>query len=211
MGASPLGIAPLALALLACGGGAGPPEPPGPVTVRAGAPGEESEVLSSRELASLSGPEHTEADVRFMRMMIPHHAQALDMTDLVESRTSDEGLRQLALRMQISQRDEIALMERWLESRGGPGMEHEDGHGLMPGMLTPGQMQELASAHDDMFDQLFLTYMIQHHEGALTMVADLFATRGGGQASEVFQFANDVDVDQRMEIARMRRMLEERR
>lgn len=150
--------------------------------------------------------------------MIPHHAQALEMTALVPDRTGDEGFRRLALRMEISQRDEIALMERWLEARGAsiPAGGAHGGHGeagavMMPGMLTPEQMARLRAASGDEFERLFLELMIQHHEGALVMVAELFAAPQGGQESEIFQFASDVDADQRMEIERMRQMLEARR
>ena len=145
-----------------------------------------------------------------MRGMIPHHAQALEMTALTGPRDAGEAVRQMALRMEISQRDEIQLMERWLEKRGEePPAGHHDM--LMPGMLTADQMERLGAAEGQAFDRLFLEYMIQHHEGALTMVATLLATPGAAQESEVFQFANDVDVDQRMEIARMRALLDQMR
>jgi uncharacterized protein (DUF305 family) len=128
-------------------------------------------------------------------------------------------MRQLAQRIEVSQRDEIALMRHWLEARGqaapNPGgareqheaMDHAGAGMLMPGMLTNAQLAQLAAARGAEFDRMFLDFMIRHHEGALTMVASLFATPGAGQEAEVFRFASDVDTDQRAEIARMRTLL----
>jgi uncharacterized protein (DUF305 family) len=112
--------------------------------------------------------------------------------------------------MEISQRDEIAWIERWLRYRAEPMPETHHGMDmpLMPGMLTPAQMDSLHAASGAEFDRLFLELMIQHHEGAITMVESLFATSGAGQESETFQFANDVQVDQRIEIDRMRGLLQ---
>lgn len=175
--------------------------------VQAGAPGRTSRIMTEGELSRAASPGTTEADVQFMQGMIPHHVQALEMTALVRDRTESRWLHQMALRMEISQKDEIALMTAWLSKQGrAPDPEHGT-HGVMPGMLSPAQMSQLEQATGEHFDRLFLELMIQHHEGALTMVAELFATAGAGQESEVFQFANDVDVDQRIEIARMRQML----
>jgi uncharacterized protein (DUF305 family) len=157
--------------------------------------------------AAGSGPHgYVEADVRFIHGMIPHHAQALTMTDLVADRTDSEAMHRLARRIEVSQKDEIAIMERWLERRGEtvPKGHH---HGpLMPGMLTEENLARLGQSTGDGFDRLFLELMIRHHEGALVMVADLFSS-GGGQEAEIFQFASHVDADQRAEIARMRGML----
>ena len=164
------------------------------------------------------------ADVRFMQGMIGHHAQALVMAGLVASRTQRDDMRMLAERIDVAQRDEIATMSQWLAAHGQtvpkpdahamaghdmpdmPGMAH-DSMPMMPGMATPAQMDSLRAASGTAFDRLFLTYMIRHHEGALKMVADLFASRGAGQDSDVFRLASDVDVDQRAEIARMRQLL----
>lgn len=201
-------------ALAGCAGTAGqqqtPPDSPAPRIVQAGAPGQDGQVLDEAGRVSLTGPTFTEADVSFMQGMIPHHAQALEMTALTGPQAAGEAVTRMALRMEISQRDEIRLMERWLDARGVPtnGVHHGM---LMPGMLTPGQMDALRAARGPEFDRLFLEYMIQHHEGALEMVATLLATPGAAQESEVFQFANDVDVDQRMEIARMRALLDQMR
>jgi uncharacterized protein (DUF305 family) len=154
------------------------------------------------------------ADAAFMRDMIAHHAQALEMTALVPDRAAREDVRQLARRIEASQRDEIALMRRWLAARGQPvpdspaGHESPAGHRGMPGMLDTHQLARLAQSSGESFDRLFLESMLVHHEGALVMVARLFATEGAGQDIELFQFASAIDADQRAEIARMRRMLE---
>lgn len=156
--------------------------------------------------------DYTAADVAFMVGMIPHHAQALDMTALVEGRTQHRGIRLLAERIDVSQRDEIVWMQNWLRTRGqavpeiGGGHAHM-GHSLMPGMLSPEQMADLAAATGTAFDRRFLTYMIQHHEGALMMVDTLFASPGAAQATEVYTIATDIDADQRADIRRMRVML----
>ena len=148
-----------------------------------------------------------------MQGMIGHHAQALEMTELLKTRTSSDDIRKLAKRIEVSQADEIRMMRDWLEARGaeapGEHSHHADGATLMPGMLTAEEMSRLAATKGPDFDKLFLEYMIRHHEGALVMVKQLFATPGAGQESEIFAFASDVDADQRMEIVRMAAMLEE--
>lgn len=150
--------------------------------------------------------------------MIGHHAQALEMSALVPSHTKSESMQLLAERITVSQRDEIKLMQHWLQDRHEEapdpmsghehhaGMHHEHG-ALMPGMLTPEEMAQLAAASGTDFDRLFLQFMIRHHEGALTMVAKLFGTPGAGQEAEVFRFATDVEADQRAEIKRMQALL----
>jgi uncharacterized protein (DUF305 family) len=164
-------------------------------------------------------PRHTEADVRFMQGMIPHHAQALDMTALVPARSRRRDLRLIAERIEVSQTDEIAWMTRWLQDRHaevpdpaahahGAGHHGEGRHALMPGMLTPEEMAQLADATGPAFDRLFLQFMVRHHEGALLMVAELHATPGAAQATEVFRFAADVEADQQAEIGRMRALLD---
>jgi uncharacterized protein (DUF305 family) len=172
--------------------------------------------------SALASPGYTPADVHFMQGMIGHHAQALEMAALVPERTTNASIHLLAERIEVSQKDEIALMRHWLEARheSAPDPNAKDqmaGHDMpgmsgmstpmMPGMLTPEQMQQLAATKGTAFDRLFLTGMIQHHEGALAMVKDLFTKPGAGQEPETFQFASDVDVDQRAEIARMRALL----
>lgn len=162
----------------------------------------------------------TEADVRFMTGMIGHHAQALIMARLAPTNGASASVQTLAARIINAQQDEIASMQRWLRERGQPVPEvHIDGlhlmvhggghhdHTHMPGMLTQAQLEELAAAHGSQFDRLFLTYMIQHHSGAVTMVDDLFATDGAAQDEAAFKLASDINVDQTTEIARMERML----
>ncbi len=150
-----------------------------------------------------------------MQGMIMHHAQAVEMTALISSHTENKELRTLGARISHSQTDEIKFMKRWLAARGEPtsmpmpagmGMAHP--MPLMPGMLTPEQMEALRKARGAEFDHLFLSGMIQHHSGALTMVKDLFDTAGAGQDAELFNFATDVDSGQRAEIRVMQAMLE---
>ena len=166
--------------------------------------------------ASAQERRYTPADVEFMQGMIGHHAQALDMAALVPSRTTNQSIRLLAQRIEISQKDEIRLMQAWLQHRGqlvpDPGASHmQHGAGdhamLMPGMLTPEQMAQLTAARDGAFDRLFLRFMIQHHEGALTMVKTLFGSPGAAQETDTFRYVSDVDTDQRIEIERMRQLL----
>ncbi|MGA1369599.1 MAG: DUF305 domain-containing protein [Blastocatellia bacterium] len=185
----------------------------GSVIVQPGAPGKEARVLPATTKARLTPI--SAADVQFMQGMITHHAQAVEMTALIETRTTNEEVRSLGARISHSQADEIRMMKRWLLSRGYPveeagGHHHHHGmmHGLMPGMLTPKQMEALAAARGEEFDRLFLEGMIMHHGGALTMVEELFAVAGAGQEAEIFHFATDVDSGQRAEIRVMQTMRE---
>jgi uncharacterized protein (DUF305 family) len=197
--------------LVACGACRTANPASAPAIVQPGAPGASSRVVSAENATDLSKVGYTAADVKFMQGMIHHHAQALDMTALVPDRTARDDMRKLAERIEISQADEIKMMQHWLEVRGqevpGPHAHHAPGAPLMPGMLTPEEMARLAAAKGAEFDRLFLEGMIKHHGGALTMVQELFATPRAGQESEMFAFASDVDADQRMEIDRMRGML----
>jgi uncharacterized protein (DUF305 family) len=155
--------------------------------------------------------------MRFMQDMIMHHAQAVEMTALIGSHTENKYLRSLGARISSSQSDEIKFMKRWLAAREEPispsmpempGMDMSSHPmALMPGMLTPAQMEALKKAKGEEFDHLFLTGMIQHHNGALIMVKDLFDTAGAGQDAELFNFATDVDSGQRAEIRIMQSML----
>jgi uncharacterized protein (DUF305 family) len=146
-----------------------------------------------------------------MQGMIGHHAQALEMAALVDTNTTNEDLKLMAKRIEVSQIDEINMMKDWLKARGetlpDEHAHHAGDHALMPGMLTQAEMKRLASAKGVEFDRLFLEGMIKHHQGALTMVKELFATPGAGQDAEIFAFASDVDADQSMEIDRMGAML----
>ncbi len=172
-------------------------------------------------------PAYTPADVSFMQGMIAHHAQAVLMAGMVATHEAGADIRRLAERIDISQRDEIAMMQRWLRERGQtvpdpkPADEHAEhaqhagmdmtgmdmSTGLMPGMLTPAQLAQLGQAMRGEFDRLFLTFMIQHHQGALTMVDRLFSSQGAGQDVTIFRFASDVTADQTTEIERMQSML----
>ena len=179
----------------------------GPQVIQPGAPGQQSREVSATKTAAESQLSHTEADTRFMQGMIGHHAQAIEMSALVPTRTARDEMRLLAKRIDVSQADEIKMMQEWLQRRGqklpDPHAHHQMGATLMPGMLSQEEMARLGAAKGDEFDRLFLQGMIKHHMGALTMVQELFASPGAGQESEIFAFASDVDADQRMEIDRM--------
>lgn len=184
-------------------------------------------LIATATASAQNAPRYTAADVRFMQGMIGHHAQALAMTALIPARTSRQDIRSLGQRIEVSQKDEIAMMKQWLKDRhqqipgndamhdhqaaadhsmNMPGMAMSDT--LMPGMLTTEQLAELARTSGDEFDRLFLKDMIRHHEGALVMVASLLGTTGSAQEAEVFRFASEVDSDQRAEIARMTALLD---
>lgn len=203
-----------ALALTACTAAEPTPRPTSTApVVQLGAPGEDNRTLSPDEQLALGESEpHTEADVAFVRDMLHHHAQALEMTGYVEERAADSGIRLLAERMRISQEDEMDQLETWLQTRGEPVRDpdaaHGDAHVLMPGMLTEEELAALEAAEGEAFDELFLRSMIRHHEGALVMIADLFASPEGAE-QELAQLANHFDSDQRVEIARMSGMLSE--
>jgi uncharacterized protein (DUF305 family) len=215
------GVILLNLLLLASCSSAGEPgttssasaDPDAPAIVRPGAPGAPGKVVSAEEAADTSKVQVTEADVQFMQGMIHHHAQALDMTALVTDHSNRDTVKKLALRIRLSQEDEIGMMQKWLTERGKevPGVHsrHQTGAALMPGMLTAGQMERLAEAKGAEFDRLFLEGMIRHHGGALTMVHDLLAKPGAAQSSDIFAFTSEILADQQAEIHRMSSMLEE--
>lgn len=192
--------------------------PTTPVVVQPGAPGKPSRTLPPSTKATL--PPRSQADVEFMQGMIMHHSQAVEMTALTASHTENKDLRSLGARISSSQLDEMKFMRRWLAARGEPfavatpGLPDMDMSrqptALMPGMLTPEQMAALRKAQGAEFDRLFLTGMIQHHDGALTMVKDLFDTAGAGQDADLFNFATDADNTQRAEIKIMQTMLEKK-
>ena len=181
--------------------------------VQPGAPGQSTRVITAAQATSLPRVQHTPADVRFMQRMIAHHTQALEMTALRAPRSANEDLRLMALRIELSQADEIRMMQDWLKARAealpDAHAHHADQGALMPGMLTADEMSRLSQARGTAFDRLFLELMIKHHQGALIMVEELFASPGAGQESEVFAFASDVVDDQRIEIQRMAVILEE--
>lgn len=202
------------LALAACGGSpAGISTAPRPATAA-------DRAAIDRARADSARYPYTAADIRFMSAMIGHHAQALAMARWAATHDASPEIRRLADRILNAQEDEIATIQRWLrdrrqpvpEARPGPmkmmtdGVEHDM---LLPGMLTDVQLQQLDRARGFEFDRLFLTFMIQHHRGAVAMVRELFGSHGAGQDLTVFKFASDVNVDQATEIDRMERMLVE--
>ena len=209
----------VAALLAACAGSARPPETGAPANEanRPAAAGDPAAIADSIRNS------FTAADVEFMKGMIQHHAQALVMARMIPTHTTNGPLQVLSGRIIVGQNDEIAIMQNWLRNNGQPVPEpdttaagamtmHGGGHGDhegMPGMLTSRQMAELDAARGEEFDRLFLTYMIQHHEGALTMVQDLFSTYGAAQNDVVFKIASDIGADQTSEIDRMQKMLRE--
>ena len=188
-----------------------------PVVVQPGAPGQPTRSLPPTTRATL--PPHSPADTQFMQNMIMHHAQAVEMTALIDTHTENKELRTLGARISRSQADEIKFMKRWLTARDEstsppmhhmPGMDMSSHQMLMPGMLTEKQMAALRKAKGQEFDKLFLRGMIQHHNGALIMVKELFDNAGAGQDAELFNFVTDVDSGQRAEIRIMQTMLGEK-
>jgi uncharacterized protein (DUF305 family) len=158
---------------------------------------------------------YTKADVDFISGMIGHHAQALVMAGWAKSHGASPAIQTLCERIINGQQDEIATMQRWLKDRNLPvppatpmKMDMGSHQMLMPGMLTEDQMKDLDQARGPEFDRKFLTYMIQHHKGAVTMVNQLFATSGAAQDEATFKMANDISADQTTEIARMQSMLQ---
>jgi uncharacterized protein (DUF305 family) len=199
---------------------------PAPAIVQPGAPGTSNKTLS-RDAATASEAlkQPSKADVDFMQGMIMHHNQAVEMTELLKTRTKDPAVRELGDKIDVSQTDEMRWMKQWLTDRGFstemPAMDMSNMKGMdmshmdmdmppMPGMLTKVQMEALRKASGPQFDHLFLTGMIQHHTGALIMVKELFANPGAGQDPQLFDFASDVDNTQQAEIDIMRHMLKER-
>jgi uncharacterized protein (DUF305 family) len=190
-----------------------PPPSPQPATSDRG----ELAAIAKARADSVRHP-YTEADLHFMSTMIGHHAQAIVMAGWAPTHGASPSVRTLAERIINAQQDEIATMQQWLRDRGQPvpearatGMKMTMNGGehtmLMPGMLTEDQMKELDQAKGSESDRLFLTFMTQHHRGAVSMVQDLFGSYGAAQDETVFKFANDVNVDQSTEIARMETML----
>jgi len=177
--------------------------------VQLGAPGEDNETLSPEDHETLGdAPPATAADVAFVQGMVAHHRQALTMAAMVERRHDDPRIPLFAERLAVSQRAEIAQMRDWLAQHGGDHASHgsHHQHHLMPGMLTRPELAQLRRADGRRFDRLFLLSMIRHHEGAIAMVNDLLGD-GDGQEPAVFQMAQHVDSDQRVEISRMKSLL----
>jgi len=180
-------------------------------------PQSEAAAIEQARADSIRHP-YTEADVSFMSGMIHHHSQAIVMSRWAESHGASPAIQRLANRIINAQQDEILTMQNWLRDRRQPvpeatatgmvmsmgGMQHEM---LMPGMLTEDQLKQLDAARSKDFDRLFLTFMIQHHQGAVTMVNNLFATPGAAQEMTVYKIASDISADQTTEIERMQKML----
>lgn len=186
------------------------PSSSGTPILQPGAPGQSTKTISTEQATDLSKVGATAADIKFMQGMIGHHAQAVEMVELLNQNSTNPDMKKLGLRIKMSQDDEMNMMRRWLADHGaaipGPHAHHEPG-GFMPGMLTQEEMNALAAAKGVEFDRLFLRGMIKHHGGAIQMVQELFATPGAAQENGIFSFATDVDSDQRMEIDRMGMML----
>lgn len=208
---------PTLAALIAGLVGGSPQTPP---IFNPGAPGEPSRVISADQAVVLSRTGYVEADVRFMQHMLVHHAQAVEMVELLKTRGASEQVRRLGERIAQSQQAEMELMEEWLLSRGLPTSAPDPhaghlGHALdpnapaMPGMLSPAQMAELAAASGPGFDRLFLQGMIRHHQGALAMVQDLLAHPDTAEDPMLSDFASSVTADQSAEILRMQSILSE--
>ncbi|HEU5219915.1 MAG TPA: DUF305 domain-containing protein [Gemmatimonadales bacterium] len=205
----------LAIGVTSCGGTAPATARTAPEPVSASA---SSLAAIAKARADSARYPYTKADLHFMSGMIGHHAQAIQMAGWAPTHGASSGVQVLAARIINAQQDEIVTMQRWLTDRLQPvpevtplgmkmvmeGMEHLM---LMPGMLTQEQMAQLDQARGAEFDRLFLTFMIQHHQGAVSMVQTLFGTYGAGQDETVFKFASDVNIDQTTEIARMEKML----
>jgi uncharacterized protein (DUF305 family) len=209
---SRLSLCLLVLATVAACKTAGGGSSTGTRILQPGAPGQDTKTISTAQATDLSKVGATAADIKFMQGMIGHHAQAVEMVDLLMQNSNSNAMKNLALRIKVSQDDEMNMMRTWLKDRGqeipGPHAHHEPG-GFMPGMLTSEEMATLAAAKGKEFDRLFLMGMIKHHGGAISMVEELFKTPGAGQEGGIFAFASDVDSDQRMEIDRMGAMLKE--
>jgi uncharacterized protein (DUF305 family) len=199
--------------------GVGQPAQPAPI-IQPGAPGEPGREISAEQSITLGRSHYVPADASFMQHMIVHHAQAVEMGTLIETRTSHAGIRLLGTRISLSQQAEIAMMQTWLSRRNeaismpGHAMHHTNESAetpatmpIMPGMLSPAQMTRLAMAEGSNFDRLFLTGMIEHHQGAIDMVDRLLAEPGGGEDPEVSDFLSSINADQSAEISRMRIML----
>ncbi|MFD6080324.1 DUF305 domain-containing protein [Streptomyces hydrogenans] len=199
-------LAVLALGACESGSGSASPKPTAAAgtggVVVPGKPGEPARRVSPEEAASLLPDERPNgADFRYVQMMVVHHRQALTMTSLAPTRAGSSQVRKVAERIAAAQQPEIGAMEGWLESNGGPRDQGAHDHHAMPGMATEAQLAELRAAKGSAFDELFLKLMVTHHEGAVTMAAEVLAQ---GNNVLVEEMANDVIAQQTAEINRMR-------
>ncbi|MBK3625060.1 DUF305 domain-containing protein [Streptomyces asoensis] len=200
----------LALALTGCDAGSDTDHAAasGPSVIAPGKPGEANQTLSAQDAAGRRADDDTpnSADVAYARMMIQHHAQALKMTELAPGQARSTAVKGLAARIGAAQGPEIKAMQGWLATYGKDGKDGENGgheHAAMPGMATEAQLDQLRAARGKAFDALFLTLMITHHEGALSMAADVKAQ---GNNVRIEEMADDVIAQQTSEITRMRGM-----
>ncbi|MEQ8314537.1 MAG: DUF305 domain-containing protein [Gammaproteobacteria bacterium] len=179
--------------------------------IQPGPPGQQGRVITAEEASDLANLEYSDADIRFLQGMIPHHAQAKEMSALAEGRTNNEGVLAVAERITLSQDDEIGMMQDWLRNQGlevtPEDAHHDDDFELMPGMLSEDDMAQLRAASGPEFDRLYLEFMIDHHQGALDMVEMLLDTRGSAQDPLLYEFTSDVTSDQTSEIERMDTLL----
>ena len=179
--------------------------------IQPGPPGQPGRIISAQEASDLAGIQYSAGDVMFLQGMISHHAQAMEMSALVDARTNREPVRLLARRISLSQEDEISMMQDWLDDRGldAPSIDahHSSDFQLMPGMLSADDIEQLEQSEGDEFDRLFLAFMIEHHEGALDMVDNLLDQQGAAQDPVLYAFTSDVTSDQGAEIDRMDAML----
>ncbi|WP_298557130.1 DUF305 domain-containing protein [Streptomyces luteogriseus] len=201
----------VALAVLAAGGcDSGPDRKPaaadGPAVIAPGEPGEANRTLSAEEAADRRSENDSpnSADVSYVRMMIEHHAQALEMTELTPGRAESKDVKRIAERIAAGQKPEIEAMKGWLKSYGKPLKAERHEHATMPGMATQAQLKKLRAADGKAFDRLFLTLMTTHHQGAITMATDV---KGQGNNIRVEEMADEVIAQQTSEITRMRNML----
>ena len=201
----------VALAVLAAGGcDSGPDRKPaaadGPAVIAPGEPGEANRTLSAEEAADRRSENDSpnSADVSYVRMMIEHHAQALEMTELTPGRAESKDVKRIAERIAAGQKPEIEAMKGWLKSYGKPLKAERHEHATMPGMATQAQLKKLRAADGKAFDRLFLTLMTTHHQGAITMATDV---KGQGTTIRVEEMADEVIAQQTSEITRMRNML----
>ncbi|MGW4733524.1 DUF305 domain-containing protein [Streptomyces shenzhenensis] len=195
------------LGLTGCDSGSDTKSPAasGPSVIVPGEPGEQNRTLSAAEAAEQRAEDDSpnSADVAYARMMIQHHSQALEMTGLAPDRAESSKLKRLAERIAAAQGPEIAAMRDWLTSYGKDERPEGHDHATMPGMATEAQLKKLGAARGKAFDELFLTLMITHHEGAITMATDV---KGQGNNIRIEEMADDVVAQQTSEIARMRAM-----
>ncbi|WP_369193922.1 DUF305 domain-containing protein [Streptomyces djakartensis] len=178
----------------------------GPAVIAPGEPGEANRTLSPEEAADrrTENDSPNSADVSYVRMMIEHHAQALEMTGLVRERAESKGVERIAERIAAGQKPEIEAMKGWLKSYGKPLKAERHDHAAMPGMATEAQLKKLRAAEGSAFDHLFLTLMTTHHQGAITMATEV---KGQGNNIRVEEMADEVIAQQTSEITRMRNML----